>query len=399
MKKEEFLAALAAEIRDLSKEDIARSLEYYGEMVDERVEGGMSVEEAIADLGGPEGVARQIMEQLPRERTTSDTVRRGVDKFFAAADRGIDALDKSMNALDREMNALGERIGREMDERYGGTVLADEDPGENSGAYNIDEPFQAIDVSVIGADVRILRSSDGKTHIETEHPDSIRESVVVQDGVLVLRHTDDGETGGRSFFGIRFNFSFSGGGRVTLYLADELWEFTRVQSISGEIEAQDLRARNVRLSTKSGDVEARHLRVESRLALESMSGDVEIENVTAGEVLLSSMSGDVETDNTEAGSISMRSKSGDMDLENTLSHGELTVETTSGDVTLRRCDGRDVLLHSTSGDIDGTLLTPKAEFRGRSVSGDVDLPENMSEGVGVCEACTTSGDISLRIAL
>ncbi|MBE7003843.1 MAG: hypothetical protein E7425_06110 [Ruminococcaceae bacterium] len=390
MKKEEFIAALAAEIRDLSKEDIARSLEFYGEAVDERVEGGMSVEEAVADLGGVEGVARQIMSELPHESKAAPRQSMG---------DWMNALDKGMDALSKGVDALGNRIGREMDalgEEIAAKSIRDEDDDENFGEYHVTEPFHSVDVSVISADVRILRSGDDETHIETEHGENVVEEVTVQNGVLTLTHSAAGSvTKKKTFFGINFNFSFSGG-NVTMYLADKLWESVCVKTNSGDVEAEDLRARAVELASKSGDIDVRHLTVEGCLKAESMSGDIEAENVAAGEVQLSSMSGDVETDTVEAGNITMSSKSGDMDLDNTVAHGELTVESTSGDVTLHRCDGQDVFLQSTSGDVEGTLLSPK-DFSAHSVSGDVDLPQS-EDGAGRCDAHTTSGDVSLRIA-
>lgn len=411
MKKEEFIAALAAEIRDLSKEDIARSLEYYGEMIDERVEDGMSVDEAVDALGGVETVTKEIMAELPRERKAAG------ERIFAAADRGIDAADKTMEAAGRridelgremgalgekigkEMDALGDRIGREMEARY--TQYADEDPDESSGEYHITEPFTAVDVQTGSSDVRILRSGDDTTHIETECWGGIRETVEVRDGVLTILHSFDTQEQRKkkgSFFGLKFSFISGGGGNVTVYLADEMWESLSVKTLSGEIEVEDMRARAALLSTKSGDVEARHLTVEGRLELESMSGDIDMDDVTAGELDAHSMSGDVDADGINVGAAELSSKSGDIDMESVLAQGTLRAESTSGDVSLHRCDGRDVLLRSTSGDIDGTLLTPKEEFRGRSVSGDVSLPKNVQEGVGVCEASTTSGDVSLRIA-
>ena len=377
MKKEEFLAELAAELRDLSKEDIARSLEYYGEMIDERVEDGMSVEDAVAGLGGAEAAAQQILAELPRER------------------RSADGEGDAIGALAKKLSALGERFGARCDVKY---VDSAENGADRESALSITEPFTALEVRTDGADVRILRSGDGETRVETDCEDTDAEVVTVRDGVLtVLLGRAALERNGveKGFFGL--HFGFSDGDSVTVHLADRVWESVSVKTLSGEIEAEDLRARAVALSSKSGDVTARHLTAEGQLSLESMSGDIDADDVTAGELLARSMSGDVEADAARVGAASFSARSGDIDLSDVRAQEALRAESVSGDVSLHRCDGQNVQLRSVSGDIDGTLLTPKAEFRGRSVSGDVRLPRS-GQGSGCCAAESVSGDVSIRIA-
>lgn len=379
MKKEEFLAELAAELRDLSKEDIARSLEYYSEMIDERVEDGMSVEDAVAGLGGAETAAQQILAELPRERRSAD------------GERGGDAI----GALAKKLGTLGERIGALCDVKY---TESAESGADRESTFPIAEPFTALAVRTDGADVRILRSGDGRTRVVTDCEEADAEVVTVRDGVLTVllgRAAQERNGVEKSFFGLKLGLS--DGGSVTVYLADRIWESVSVKTLSGEIEAEDLSAGAVTLASRSGDVSARHLTVSGRLSLESMSGDLNAGDLTAGELSARSMSGDVDVGAASVGAASFSSRSGDIDLSGVCAQGALGAESVSGDVSLHRCDGRDVQLRSVSGDIDGTLLTPKAEFRGRSVSGDIRLPQS-GQGIGCCAAESVSGDVSIRIA-
>lgn len=65
MNKEEFLAAIAGRLRDLPREDIEESLAYYREMIDDRMEEGMSEAEAVAALGTADEAAAQILADMP----------------------------------------------------------------------------------------------------------------------------------------------------------------------------------------------------------------------------------------------------------------------------------------------------------------------------------------------
>ena len=75
MNKEQFLLALYDATRGLPIDEVERSIAYYREMIEERVEDGMSEEEAVAELGSVEEIARQIAESIPitslvREKVT-----------------------------------------------------------------------------------------------------------------------------------------------------------------------------------------------------------------------------------------------------------------------------------------------------------------------------------------
>ncbi len=65
MTKKEFTEELRRTLSGLSDDDIQSSLDYYEEMIADRMEGGMSEEEATAALGSPEDIAREIMLALP----------------------------------------------------------------------------------------------------------------------------------------------------------------------------------------------------------------------------------------------------------------------------------------------------------------------------------------------
>ncbi len=65
MTKLEFLDRLRGELCGLSEEDIQCILDYYAEMIDDRIENGMSEGEAVACLGDIKELAREAMLDLP----------------------------------------------------------------------------------------------------------------------------------------------------------------------------------------------------------------------------------------------------------------------------------------------------------------------------------------------
>lgn len=65
MTKQAFLAAVEARLQGVSPSDIQKSLDFYREMIDDRIEEGMSEAEAVAAMGSPEEAARQILSEMP----------------------------------------------------------------------------------------------------------------------------------------------------------------------------------------------------------------------------------------------------------------------------------------------------------------------------------------------
>ena len=61
MDKYEFLTELCARLWALPEEDTKRSVDYYSEMIDDRMEDGLSEEEAVAAIGDVEEIAKTIL--------------------------------------------------------------------------------------------------------------------------------------------------------------------------------------------------------------------------------------------------------------------------------------------------------------------------------------------------
>ena len=75
MTKQEFSAALRNALTGLPQDDLERSLDFYQEMIDDRMEDGMSEAEAVADIGSVEEVADQILADTPLVRLVQEKVR------------------------------------------------------------------------------------------------------------------------------------------------------------------------------------------------------------------------------------------------------------------------------------------------------------------------------------
>lgn len=61
MTKHEFISQLRSHLSGLPKEDIEQSIEYYSEIIDDRIEDGTSEDAAVKAMGSPAEIAKQIL--------------------------------------------------------------------------------------------------------------------------------------------------------------------------------------------------------------------------------------------------------------------------------------------------------------------------------------------------
>lgn len=75
MNKEQFLIELASALAGLPEEDIEKSLEFYSEMIDDRIEEGLTEEDAVAEIGSIDDIRAQIIKDTPLPKLIKEKVK------------------------------------------------------------------------------------------------------------------------------------------------------------------------------------------------------------------------------------------------------------------------------------------------------------------------------------
>lgn len=68
MTKHEFIAQLRNQLSGLPQEDIDKSIEYYSEIIDDRIEDGSTEDMATEAIGSPSEIAKQILMDTPIQK-------------------------------------------------------------------------------------------------------------------------------------------------------------------------------------------------------------------------------------------------------------------------------------------------------------------------------------------
>lgn len=75
MRKQEFLDALTLKLSGLPKQDIEDRLNFYSEMIDDRIEEGCTEEDAVLDIGCVDEVASQIIAEIPLIKIAKERIK------------------------------------------------------------------------------------------------------------------------------------------------------------------------------------------------------------------------------------------------------------------------------------------------------------------------------------
>ena len=75
MNKEQFLNTLREKLSSLSAEDLAERLAFYREAIDDRLEDGLTEDEAVAQLGSVDDITKRILGDVPTVVTVKEKRR------------------------------------------------------------------------------------------------------------------------------------------------------------------------------------------------------------------------------------------------------------------------------------------------------------------------------------
>ena len=75
MRKQEFMDRLREKLSDLPIAETEERLSFYSEMIDDRMEDGLSEEEAVSEIGSPDEIAAQIMGDIPLSKIIKEKIK------------------------------------------------------------------------------------------------------------------------------------------------------------------------------------------------------------------------------------------------------------------------------------------------------------------------------------
>lgn len=273
--------------------------------------------------------------------------------------------------------------------------------------YEISENFSGIAVGTDVADVVLAVSEDGKSTVKCEEESNRKHTVNVKANTLVIKMPDNQKWYER--IGIHFATP-----KITIYLPKGEYNELLVREATGDIEIpKDFTFKTADISMSTGRVNF-FASVSEKIKIKGSTGDVHMENVSAGSLDLAVTTGkitasnvvcrgdaniNVSTGKTRLTQMSCKNltsdgSTGDITLTDLIVTEKLSVKRSTGDVKFDGADAGEIVVKTSTGAVTGTLLTEKV-FLTKTSTGKVRVPQSVSGGK--CEITTSTGNIKITV--
>lgn len=411
MTRAQFLNDLYHRLEGLTREQAEQHLTYYAEMLADRMEEGMSEEQAVESMEDVDTIARRILEEegaapRPPEPPAYPDASRIPGGGGTAAYQGKRRMNwrrpasvllwclAILCALWALLRLYIRSSYTEVDFSHAVYDEATETAPEWEETADVAQEHALDGVSTVS-----VQWLSGTVEVTPCDGDSV--SFTSDDGLFGVEWGQGGES---------LRLSSTGGGH-TLYLQipSGILASLQINASSSNVVIEDVDVGALEVATISGDITAGWINAGTA-KISTTSGDIYFDSLTSDRLDIVTSSGDVEGLAAAAQSFRAKSVSGRVALD-LQGPGNVTAETTSGNVKLTLADGGEGLpsaisLRTSSGDVELELpeeLGFTLSFD--TISGDADMGVECTKagkvytrGDGVCgiNAATTSGDLKVE---
>ena len=174
--------------------------------------------------------------------------------------------------------------------------------------YEIQEEYKDISITTDTADIVFAPSEDEKTLVVCSEQQNIKHTVVVEDGILIIKSVDTRKW--YEHIGINFGTS-----KITVYIPQKEYDTISVE-------------------TSTGDVLLKQVLAAGRFFIETDTGDVEFDSSDATEIFVETDTGDVTGTLLSEKIFFAETDTGRIEVPKTTSGGKCEIITDTGDIKL-----------------------------------------------------------------
>ena len=272
--------------------------------------------------------------------------------------------------------------------------------------YEIADAYNGITIETKTADIVLETSGNSETQVLCSEQNNLKHSVVVQDGVLLIKVNDTRKW--YEYIGINI-----GTPQITVCLPQGDYGELSIKSNTGKVEIpSDFKFQSIEITGSTGDVvnyasasesvkiklSTGSIRTEGissqKLTLAVSTGHVVVADSSCEDVEINVSTGKVNLTNIHCNNLVSYGSTGDINLANTIASGKISVERDTGDVAFDMCDAGEISVQTSTGNVQGSFLTEKV-FIAHTDTGKVVVPATTTGGK--CEIRTDTGDIKITI--
>lgn len=378
MTKSEYMAALQKKLECFNRELQKEIVEDYEQHFAEGIAAGKTEEEIVAELGSIE----DMIQELPEE----DLRQEGAE----AGGQEEESEGSACDGEDRQSNIYpGEHKAVVIDGTIGDVNIEQSDDGQIHVEYknNVNKEYHFYQYEEEGVFYAGIRRDKGAST-----KDAKRAVKIMLFGKTLNVDLDNPLDFGKTFVNV---WNSGSGGEIVLNVKVPAgMPRLEVKTLSGDINVMDVTPEQLYINSTSGDIELRHVTAD-RLKLNTTSGDITANRIYSSDMDVCVSSGDVELEDADVGTLHLQAASGDFSGSH-IRGNSAAVATGSGDVELEGCFER-YSVRTGSGDVEFRAEAGANEIRVGTGSGDVELDLTAVESTEVT-VNTGSGEATVYSA-
>ena len=329
MKK--FLKDLERELKMLkmSNEDIVEILEDHKEMIEEATSDGLDEKQIEEKFGNPKIVAKDIFDDT---QNTNNKLEINLNKVDSCVKENTDTYDL-VEGFPVVSSEISVEIGLVSDDlsitTYDGESIQVYQRGiEKLGEYEISFEKDIFILKKKKTTIKFFNFSKKNAYFLVLIPENL------EIGNFYYK-TVSGDAKLNGIISKDYKIKTTSGDlQITNQKSDDI----KISTVSGDLEIATMEAASFEISLVSGDLEIKKAKVDGTMYFNSVSGDIDLEDIECSEATLKTVSGDMKGKEFYPNQISLKSVSGDIEIINSDKNREIVVaakKTVSGEINFR----------------------------------------------------------------
>lgn len=397
MLKKTFMKKLRRSLAQLPADEQKKTLDYYSELIDDRIENGATEEAATAAMGDIDLIAKEIL---------CDASERGVRLKKRRMPSAVKVILMIL-AVILVLGILGACVMAAM--VYAGFSITGE-------WHQKEKVFSASDVGTIEMqlsmfDLTIEPSNDEQIHIfYFENPDLTEIDIsATEDGIRFVQKQNwyaqfifnKGYFRAELMIPEGFEGSVKSDSAVGDIWVDNIRSSVRfdLRTSTGDMTVKDIEAQGSSFINRTGDTSMSSCRFDGDIDISATTGGVKLENVSAGELTVSVSTGDILLNSVTAAALEAGATTGNI-RTSSVKAGSVNLHASTGDIRVDALDAESITLKASTGSITGTLKGHAEDYsiESHTSTGDNNLPESFGSGERKLSVTTSTGSISISFA-
>ncbi len=367
MNKQDYLNQLKQALSRLNEQEREAALSFCAEILEDRMESGMTEEEAVAKMETP----AQMAEKLNVSDSRSDMFSR----LFGAP---VEKMFDQNNAPFSDEEKVNPTQWQQMQLTCDPTALN----------------LMDLETSDMGIDVKLSKNEQVTLTYYTRPLNEHK--AWVENGTLYLRETN--KENQRRFFFSFFNFDCNTlKERITLEVPEHLMAHLKLKTRNGGISLTGPQMlMHTELTTTNGGLHLERVQCLSLTARTTNSGVKALELVAKKDLSLTSTNGNFHVENCQVqGEMTIHTSNSAIHLDHCRA-ARLTANTTNGPIKVNMPQADAISLSTTNGPVKGTLPGPQSHWQieSRTTNGSNSLPHHQ-QGQKPLSVHSTNGSIKL----